>query len=129
MDAESAKLLVVDDDPEILELTQEYLSQQGFAVDRVQSGEAMLEYLNGNSVDLIILRVSPGRFLPVFAALPMGPLWSSWSTRFQKVRAWSASPAKWKTCPASKVWTFTIVFAGRDGVDQTYDSKASCTSS
>lgn len=55
MDAETAKLLVVDDDPEILELTQEYLSQQGFAVECVQSGEAMMEYLQDNSVDLIIL--------------------------------------------------------------------------
>lgn len=55
MDAESAKLLVVDDDLEILELTEEYLSQQGFVVDCVESGEAMNAYLAENSVDLIIL--------------------------------------------------------------------------
>ena len=55
MDAETAKLLVVDDDPEILELTQEYLSQQGFVVDCVESGEAMTAFLAENTVDLIIL--------------------------------------------------------------------------
>jgi two-component system phosphate regulon response regulator OmpR len=55
VDTETAKLLVVDDDPEILELTQAYLSQQGFAVSCVQSGEAMLEFLSDQSVDLIIL--------------------------------------------------------------------------
>jgi two-component system phosphate regulon response regulator OmpR len=55
VDAETAKLLVVDDDPEILELTQEYLSQQGFAVACVESGEAMMAFLAENRVDLIIL--------------------------------------------------------------------------
>lgn len=46
---------MVDDDPEIRELTQAYLTQQGFAVSCVESGEAMLEFLAGHSVDLIIL--------------------------------------------------------------------------
>ncbi len=55
VDAETAKLLVVDDDPEILELTQAYLSQQGFAVDCVEDGEAMKGYLAEHPVDLIIL--------------------------------------------------------------------------
>ena len=32
-----------------------------------------------------------------------------------------------KTCPPSHSWLFTIVFAGRDGVDQTFNSNASCT--
>lgn len=55
MDVESAKLLVVDDDPEIRELAQAYLSQQGFVVDCVDSGESMEAYLKENSADLIIL--------------------------------------------------------------------------
>jgi DNA-binding response OmpR family regulator len=55
VDADAAKLLVVDDDPEIRELTQAYLSQQGFSVACVESGEAMLGYLETHSVDLIIL--------------------------------------------------------------------------
>jgi len=55
VDVESAKLLVVDDDPEIRELAQAYLSQQGFVVDCVDSGESMEAYLKENSADLIIL--------------------------------------------------------------------------
>ena len=55
MDSDSAKLLVVDDDPEIQELTKAYLSQQGFTVDCVGSGEEMAAYLAEHSVDLIIL--------------------------------------------------------------------------
>lgn len=55
MDADTAKLLVVDDDPEIRELTQAYLSQQGFLVDTVDSGEAMDAYLAEQDTDLIIL--------------------------------------------------------------------------
>ena len=55
MDAETAKLLVVDDDPEIRELTQAYLSQQGFVVDCVDSGEAMDAYLAEHDTDLVIL--------------------------------------------------------------------------
>ena len=55
MDAEVAKLLVVDDDPEIRELTEEYLTQQGFIVHCVDSGEAMDAFLAEHSVDLIVL--------------------------------------------------------------------------
>ncbi len=55
MEAETAKLLVVDDDPEIRELTQAYLTQQGFVVHCVDSGEAMDAFLAEESVDLIVL--------------------------------------------------------------------------
>ena len=54
-DTDSANLLVVDDDPELRELTQAYLEQQGFSVDCVESGEAMDAFLEGNDVDLLIL--------------------------------------------------------------------------
>ena len=56
MESESAKLLLVDDDPELCELTQTYLSQQGFNVDCVGSGAAMDAYLGDNTApDLVIL--------------------------------------------------------------------------
>lgn len=55
MDIESANLLVVDDDPELRELTQAYLEQQGFSVACVESGEAMDTHLQGHDVDLLIL--------------------------------------------------------------------------
>ncbi len=55
MDTETARLLVVDDDPEIRELTQAYLQQQGFEVHCVDSGESMDAYLAEASADLLIL--------------------------------------------------------------------------
>lgn len=55
MDIDSAHLLVVDDDPELRELTQAYLEQQGFSVDCVDSGEAMDAYLAERTPDLLIL--------------------------------------------------------------------------
>ena len=55
MEIEGAKLLVVDDDPELSELTQAYLSQQGFDVDCVESGVAMDAYLAETKPDLVIL--------------------------------------------------------------------------
>lgn len=55
MESEVAKLLVVDDDPEIRELTEEYLTQQGFIVHCVDSGEAMDAFLQEHSVDLVVL--------------------------------------------------------------------------
>lgn len=55
MDTEGANLLVVDDDPELRELAQAYLQQQGFTVECVASGEEMDAFLKENSVDLLIL--------------------------------------------------------------------------
>jgi two-component system phosphate regulon response regulator OmpR len=55
VDLESANLLVVDDDPELRELTQAYLERQGFNVACVESGETMDAYLAGHTVDLLIL--------------------------------------------------------------------------
>lgn len=55
MEAEGARLLVVDDDPEIRELTQAYLSRQGFEVDCVDGGKAMDAYLQNRRPDLIVL--------------------------------------------------------------------------
>jgi two-component system phosphate regulon response regulator OmpR len=55
MESEGARLLLVDDDPEIRELTEVYLTQQGFQVASVDSGEAMDAYLAVHKVDLIVL--------------------------------------------------------------------------
>ena len=55
MEAEGARILVIDDDPEIRELTQAYLSQQGFDVDCVEGGQAMDAYLVDAKPDLIVL--------------------------------------------------------------------------
>ncbi|MEM6708392.1 MAG: response regulator [Pseudomonadota bacterium] len=54
-DVESARLLVVDDDPELRELTCAYLEKQGFDVAAVESGEAMDAHLADHEADLIVL--------------------------------------------------------------------------
>jgi len=52
---ENKKLLVVDDDPGLRELLQEYLSSQGYEVDTVADGLAMEQYLQQHAVNLVIL--------------------------------------------------------------------------
>ena len=52
---ENKKLLVVDDDPGLRELLQEYLKTQGFEVDAVADGVAMEQYLQQHTVQLVIL--------------------------------------------------------------------------
>ena len=51
----SSRLLVVDDDPELRELTQAYLVKNGFIVNTVESSVGMDEFLATNDVDLLIL--------------------------------------------------------------------------
>ena len=51
----SSKLLVVDDDPELRELTQAYLMKNGFIENTVESSLGMDEFLATNDVDLLIL--------------------------------------------------------------------------
>ena len=51
----SSKLLVVDDDPELRDLTQAYLVKNGFIVNTVDSSVGMDEFLATNDVDLLIL--------------------------------------------------------------------------
>lgn len=55
METKGARLLLVDDDPELCELTQTYLSLQGFNVDCVSSGAAMDAHLAETTPDLVIL--------------------------------------------------------------------------
>ena len=51
----SSRLLVVDDDPELRELTQAYLMKNGFIVNTVETSVGMDEFLATNDVDLLIL--------------------------------------------------------------------------
>ena len=52
---QAPRILIVDDDPALLELLERYLGEQGFAVDGVPDGEAMDRYLAATPADLIIL--------------------------------------------------------------------------
>lgn len=51
----NARILVVDDDPDIRELLQEYLTQTGFVVDAVEDGKSLFNYLATNSDPNLIL--------------------------------------------------------------------------
>ena len=51
----SSRLLVVDDDPELRELTKAYLMKNGFIVNTAESSVGMDEFLATNDVDLLIL--------------------------------------------------------------------------
>jgi len=52
---DSKHILVVDDDPGLRELLQEYLSLQGFQVATVSAGNGMDAYLAQHAVDLLVL--------------------------------------------------------------------------
>ncbi|MGJ8839593.1 response regulator, partial [Salmonella enterica subsp. enterica serovar Kentucky] len=54
----SARILVVDDDQEICELLQEYLTKQGYPVSAVNDGEQMHLHIEQHGYpDLILLDV------------------------------------------------------------------------
>jgi two-component system phosphate regulon response regulator OmpR len=52
---ENKKILVVDDDPGLRELLQEYLGTQGYHVEVVADGQAMESYLQQHDANLVIL--------------------------------------------------------------------------
>ena len=55
------RVLIVDDEPEILNLFRTYLEEDGWAVDTVERGEEALELFRRNSYDLILLDcIMPG---------------------------------------------------------------------
>ena len=55
MTQQSARILIVDDDPALRKLLKRYLGEQGFAVVAVNDGSAMDHYLGEHAADLIIL--------------------------------------------------------------------------
>ncbi|MEO0424158.1 MAG: response regulator transcription factor [Pseudomonadota bacterium] len=50
-------ILLVDDDREFAAMVAQYLNQDGFETDRVNNGEAALEYLRRRPVDAIVLDI------------------------------------------------------------------------
>ena len=53
--SDQAKLLVVDDDPELRELITAYLSKQGYDIVAVGDGNTMDQAFANNDIDLVIL--------------------------------------------------------------------------
>ncbi|MEI7604110.1 MAG: response regulator [bacterium] len=56
-DNDSKKVLIVDDDPGILELYTDVLSSSGFKVDSVSNGQSALEILKNRQHQLILLDI------------------------------------------------------------------------
>lgn len=54
---QSFKILLVDDEPNILLALEFLMSQQGFAIDKASSGEEALEKMESFHPDLVILDV------------------------------------------------------------------------
>ena len=55
MEREDTQVLVVDDDPALRELLEDYLSQQGYRVSGAEDGTAMNRFLAAHAPDLVIL--------------------------------------------------------------------------
>ncbi|MBZ0105318.1 MAG: response regulator [Sulfuricella denitrificans] len=55
MESDKEHILVVDDDPGLRELLQQYLTEQGYAVAAVNDGMAMERHLAQQCADLVIL--------------------------------------------------------------------------
>lgn len=56
-----AHILVVDDEPEIRDMLQEYLNLRGFVVSTAEGGEALRRIVAEESVDVVLLDISmPG---------------------------------------------------------------------
>lgn len=49
------KVLVVDDEPQILDVVSKYLSREGFQISIARDGEAALTTFNSNKPDLVVL--------------------------------------------------------------------------
>src|SRR5689334_5261198 len=50
-----ARLLVVDDEPKLLDLVRRYFESQGFAIDTASDGKAMRAHIAEHPIDLVLL--------------------------------------------------------------------------
>ena len=64
-----AKILVCDDDKEILEAIDIYLTQEGYEVLKAYDGQEALKVLNANDVDLLVIDVMMPRLDGIRATL------------------------------------------------------------
>ena len=73
------KILVVDDDPDIVEYVCTFLEDNGYEVCSAEGSEDAMSVLEGSSVDMIILDVlMPGRSgLDLLVTLRKDPRWAA----------------------------------------------------
>ncbi|MBP7217143.1 MAG: response regulator, partial [Candidatus Omnitrophica bacterium] len=57
MEEKKAKILVVDDEPAIISILQDFLSRKGYEVAGALSGEEALSILRKETIDLLILDI------------------------------------------------------------------------
>jgi putative two-component system response regulator len=50
-------ILIVDDQPQNIELLEAFLAGQGYEIVRAANGEEALEKISGNQIDLVLLDV------------------------------------------------------------------------
>lgn len=56
------RVLIVDDDPQIVRLVRSYLEREGFQVEAADDGNQALDYIRGHRPDLVVLDLMlPGR--------------------------------------------------------------------
>ncbi len=72
------KVLVVDDEPQILDVVSKYLTREGFQITIARDGEAALSAFNSSKPDLVVLDL----MLPKVDGLEV----------FKRLRTWSAVP-------------------------------------
>ncbi|MFZ1387667.1 MAG: response regulator transcription factor [Thiolinea sp.] len=56
-DAESSRILLVDDDEVLQQLLQEFLTRQGYIVSVLTRGEDIAEFLSLNTIDVIVMDI------------------------------------------------------------------------
>jgi DNA-binding response OmpR family regulator len=78
-DARRGRILIVDDDPNTLEILRRWLAREGYATMSADNGPACLELLGADAVDVIVLDVMmPGMDgLQVCEKLRENPAWRS----------------------------------------------------
>lgn len=71
--SELTAILVVDDESEIRDMLEEYLSKQGFAVCTADGGAAMRQIVSARTVDVVLLDIRmPRRGWSKPGAVPPG---------------------------------------------------------
>ena len=66
------KILVCDDDKEIVEAIEIYLSQEGYQILKAYDGEQALKVLSEEKVDLLVIDVMMPRLDGIRATLKIG---------------------------------------------------------
>ena len=81
-----AKILVCDDDKDIVEAIDIYLTQEGYEVLKAYDGDEAIKVLKSNEVDLLIMDVMMPRLDGIRATLKIRETWASRSLFIRQIR-------------------------------------------